>query len=128
MEKEQVGFIWNFGADLGNGRSLSVGFNSALSSTKEDMDAAVDQIRAVFDRQQAKSASRGLEEELDRLAAQKKTVIDTLTRLDTKSEAKGGPSSAERQQRESVLLNLESLTTNIESKQKLLIKLKDEAA
>lgn len=127
MENSKIGYVWNFGADLGNGRSSSVSWNSAVDATTEDMNAAIDQIRAVFDRQQAKSAARGLEEEIERLAGQKKQVLDTIGRVDNKAENKGGMSAAERQQRETAVINVESLTTNIESKQKLLQKLTEEA-
>ena len=91
------------------------------------MNAEIDKVRGVLERQQAKSAARSLEESVDDLVAKEKTVIDTIGKVDQKAEAKGGSSAAERQQREAALNNLEHLRSNINSKQKILQKLANEA-
>lgn len=127
-KKDEVGYVVQGSTDLGSGNSLSITGNLPKGATLAMMNEEFDKLRAAFNRQQAKSAVIGLEQEIDRLAAQKKQVIDTITRVDSKAEAKGGNTSAERSQRDAALQNLDSLSTNIDSKQKLLQKLKDEAA
>ncbi len=128
MTKEtEVGYVVNWQSPVGNGNSLSITGNLPKGATLEVFNKELDLLGAACNRQQAKSASINLEQEIDRLAGQKKQVIDTINRLDDKSEAKGGHSSAERSQRDAALQNLDSLSTNIESKQQLLQKLVAEA-
>lgn len=124
---EEVGYVVQGTTDLGSGNGLSVTGNLPKGATLEMMNSEFDKLRAAFNRQQAKSAVVGLGQEIDRLAAQKKQVIDTLARIDNKAENKGGASAAERSQRDAALQNLESLSTNLDSKQQLLKKLELEA-
>ena len=126
-EAEEVGYVVSASTDLGSGNSLAVTGNLPKGCSLEQMNAEFDKLRSAFNRQQAKSAVIGLGQDIERLAGQKKQVIDTITRLDSKSDAKGGASAAERSQRDAALQNLESLSTNIESKQELLQKLVAEA-
>ncbi len=127
VKVEEVGYVWNWSCPVGDGQQISVSSNFAKGVSVAEINAEFDKIGSVFNRQQAKSASIGLEQDIERLVNQKKQIIDTIARVDNKSEAKGGLGAAERQQREAAVNNLESLSTNIDSKQKLLQKLIDEA-
>lgn len=126
-EKETIGYAWNFAADLGNGCQFSLSGNFPKGLSGADMSKEVDKVRRVFDRQQAKSASLGVEQEIDQLILRRDSAAEDLAMIDTKSEAKGGLSSAERQQREAAVVHLAKMDKDIAFKKEVLAKLKDEA-
>lgn len=126
-EKEEIGYAWNFQADLGNGRQFSLSGNFSKGVGAEEMNKEVDKVRAVFDRQQAQSASRGAEEAIEVLIMRKQDAINDLVRIDEKAESKGGLSSAERQQREAAVIHIDKMSKDIEYKQGILNKLKEES-
>lgn len=127
MNKENIGSVWSMVSDLGSGVQISVSWDMATGASVQDLNIQADIFRTVQSRQQAKSASRTLEEQVEEHIIKKKQIIDTLHKLDNKGDAKGGLSVAERTQRDTVLTHLANLSTDIEEKQKLLQKLKDEA-
>ncbi len=128
MDKEKtVGYILNFGADLGNGRQLTVGFNLATGCSSEEFNEAVDKIRLVIDRQQAKSALRGAQEEVDVLEMRKRAATSDLESIDSAHAAKGGPSSNEREQRKNAVVHIERMGQDIEYKKGIVAKLLEES-
>ncbi len=127
VKKEEIGYAWNFAADLGNGRQLSVSGNFAKGITAEGINQEVDKIRSVIDRQQAKSASRAAGEEIETLVLRLDSAKEDLAMLDEKGDAKGGLSAAERQQREAAAKHLDKMQKDIEFKKGVLEKLKTEA-
>jgi hypothetical protein len=126
-EKEEIGYAWNCVCDMGNSLQLSMTGNFPKGMPFTSMSEEVDKIRAVFERQQAKSCSRSVEQEIDQLVLRHKSAIDDLERLDSKSEAKGGLSSAERSQREAAVVHIEKLGKDIEFKRGVLNKFLEEA-
>ena len=122
-KKDEIGSNWNLGADLGSGVSASVTWNMGKGHSKSEMNAEFDKMRLVFSRQQARSCILTCKQKIERLIVQEKSVIDTVARLDEK----GHLSVAERQQREGVLLNLESLKTTIATEYELLKEFTKEA-
>jgi hypothetical protein len=126
QDKEEIGYAWNFQADLGNGRAFSLSGNFAKGIDAAAMNAEVDKVRSVFDRQQAQSASRGAEEEIQVLALRKKSAMDDLIRIDEKSKDKG-LSAAERQQREAAVAHIDKMEQDLAYKQGVLSKLQLEA-
>ncbi len=124
---ELLGSAWNYVADLGGGQQVSVAFGIAKDATKESVDAHVDKIRAVMDRQRAKSAVLSVEHELEQLEMRHKSAVDDLARIDGKHEAKGGATTLERTQRENATVTISSMAKDLEYKKSVLAKLKDEA-
>lgn len=127
IKKEDIGYAWNFVADLGNARQLSVSGNFPKGVTAEGINSEIDKIRSVIDRQQAKSAARAVGEEIEQLVLRKDSAVEDLDMIDTKSEAKGGLSSAERQQREAAVVHIAKMGKDIEFKKSVHEKLQKEA-
>lgn len=126
--KEEIGYAWNFIADLGNSRQFSISGNFPKGMELADMNKEVDNIRTVFDRQQAKSASRAAGEEIEQLILRKDAAIEDLAMLDEKLANKnGGPNATERQQREAAVVCVGRMAQDIEFKEKVHKELLDEA-
>ena len=126
-QKEEIGYAWNFVADLGNARQLSITGNFAKGVSLDEMNAEVDKIRAILDRQQAKSASRGAEEEIQQLELRLSSAVEDYNRIEEKNSAKGSLSAAERQQKEAAVVHLEKMGKDIVYKKTVLSKLQKEA-
>jgi hypothetical protein len=126
-KKEEIGYAWNFAADLGNGRQFSLSGNFPKGVDAAIMNAEVDKVRSVFDRQQAQSAMRNLDEEIEVDAITLKNLMEDLNRVDDKNKAKGSLSASERQERSNTVANIERMSQRIEHKQSILNKLKAEA-
>jgi len=126
-KKEEIGYAWNFVADLGNGRQFALSGNFPKGMDASKMNEEVDKVRSVFDRQQAKSALRGAEEEIEVCAMRLANAIEDLDRIDNKHEQKGGLSAAERQAREQAVAHVDKLQKDLEYKQSILKKLKEES-
>lgn len=127
MNKEDIGYAFTISADLGNGRVLAFQGNMKEGVAKEDMDKEVDKLRSVLDRQQAKSALVGVQQELDVKVMRAKQAREDLERLDAKTEEKGGPTSQERQQREAATIHIKQMDDDVEYKKKFIEQLKEEA-
>ncbi len=127
MDKEKIGYAWNVVADLGNSRQFSISGNFSTTATKEDIDKEVDKVISVVNRQQAKAASIGVEQEISQLELRLDSASEDLADLDLKYGAKGGLSAAERQQREAAVKHLEKMGKDISFKKEYLSKLKEEA-
>lgn len=125
--KEEIGYAWNFLADLGNGRQFSLSGNFPKGLSANMMNAEVDKVRSVFDRQQAQSACRGAGEHIEKLQFDLENAMTDLFRIDEKMDKKGGPSAQERQQREAAVAYIEKLKKDIDNKKEILKKLKAEA-
>lgn len=127
MDKEEIGYAFNIVADVGNGKQFSLSTNFPKNMNAIDMNAEVDKLRSVFDRQQAKSASLGAEQELSQLKLRKESAVEDLGMIDAKHDLKGGLSAAERAQREAAVVHLSRMDKDIAFKEEFLAKLKEEA-
>lgn len=125
--KKENGSIWNLTAEIGNAKQLSATFNMALGMTAADMNAEIDKVRSVFDRQQAKAASYGVEQEIEQRTMQRDYAKADLDRLDAENAQKGSMSAQLREQRKHAVEHVEKLTKDIEYKTEMLAKLKAEA-
>lgn len=126
VKKEEIGYAWNFVADLGNGRQFSLSGNFPKGIEASVMNVEVDKVRSVFDRQQAQSAYRGAEEEIQQLELRLKWATDDYERLEAKNADKS-LSASERQNREASIANIEKNKADIDFKKGILAKLKEEA-
>ena len=126
-KKEEVGYVVNFAASLGNDQQLSVSGNLPKGATLETMNSEFDKLRAAFNRQQAKSAAIGAEQEIDRLVIRHKDAIDDLEKVNARADAKGGLSVQERQQREIAVSTVERMAKDIEYKRGVHKKLLEES-
>ncbi len=120
-------YAWNFLADLGCSKQFSLTGSFPKGMTADNMNEEIDKIRSVFDRQQAKSAKLVAEQEIEQCNTRINAATEDLKRIDAKYEAKGGPTSAERTQRDSALICLANLAKDLEYKTSVLEKLKNEA-
>ncbi len=123
----ELAYAWNFLADLGSSKQFSLTGAFPKGMSANDMNAEVDKIRAVFDRQQAKSAALAVSQEIDQLVLRYKNAIDDLARIDEKHDNKGGPTSQERAQREGATITIAGMAKDLEFKKGVLAKLQDEA-
>jgi hypothetical protein len=127
VQKEEVGYAWNYVADMGNGKQFSLSGNFPKGVSKADMDSAVDMISSVFNRQQAKAAAQGAGDEISQLELRLSSAIEDLQRINEKADAKNGLSAQERQQKEAAIAHVEKMQKDIDYKKGVLQKLKDEA-
>lgn len=126
MSNEDVGYVVNFVADLGNGRQVSVTGNLPKGATKEDMNKEFDKTMGAIDRQQAKSASRGVSDELDQTSLRLKSAVDDLARIDEKNKDKHLATN-ERQQREAAVAHIDKLGRDLDYKRGVHKRLLDES-
>lgn len=126
MEKEEVGYVVNFVTDLGNGRQISLTGNLAKHASKEDMDKEFDKVRSAMDRQQAKSASRGVSDEIAQLSLRYKNAVDDLVNLDEKNKNRT-LSANERSQREAAIAHVDKMKKDLDFKRGILNQLVDES-
>jgi hypothetical protein len=125
--KELVGYQYNFVCDIGNNRQISMTGTFPKGADLTSMNTEMDKLRAMFDRQQAKSAVLAVEHELSQLVLRHNNAIDDLVRIDGKHDAKGGPSTQDKNQREIAVTTISNMQKDLEYKQGVLEKLKEEA-
>lgn len=126
-KKEEVGYVVNFAANIGNDQQLSVSGNLPKGATLETMNAEFDKLRAAFSRQQARSAAVGADQEIDRLVIRHKDAMDDLVKVEARADAKGGLSAQERQQRELAVSTVDRMAKDIEYKRGVHKKLLEES-
>lgn len=127
VKNELIGYQYNFVCDIGNNRQVSMTGTFPKGADLVTMNSEIDKIRAVFDRQQAKSAVMAVEHELSQLTLRYNNAIEDLQRIDDKHKTKGGPSTQESNQREQAIMTVSSMKKDIDYKEGVLEKLKDEA-
>lgn len=127
MNKEDIGYAWNFVADLGNGKQFSINGNFANTASIDEMNGEVDKVNAIVNRQQAKAASVSVEQELDQFKQRLAFAKEDFVALDEKNKDKPRISGQEQQQREAAKVHISKLETDIENREKFLSKLKQEA-
>lgn len=125
-EEKKVGYVWNWGYDLGNGRTLGVTGNFAIDASVDDINREFDKIRGCLDRQQAKSALRGAEDDIERTTLQVEDAVGDLKRIN--GNQNGHLSAAERQAKEAAIVHVEKLQKHLEYKKTVLERIKKEAA
>lgn len=126
MEKEKIGYAWNFVADLGNSRQFSINGNFEKGSTAEEINAEVDKIAAVVNRQQAKNAILGVQQEIEQAEFRLDSASKDLAALDDKHKD-GRFTVAEKQQREMAVTHLSKMGDDIKYRKGVLAKLQEEA-
>jgi hypothetical protein len=128
MSKEKTnGYLWNIAAGLGTERQMSISGNFSIGASAAEINAEVDKIISVVNRQQAKAAAIAVKQEIDSRAVQLKSAIDDLERIDKKAETKGGPTTLERGQREAAVVHVGKLQDDLKYKTKVLEELQNEA-
>lgn len=125
--KPEIGYAWGLGAEIGNGCQLSVSFNMEKGVDAVNMNAQVDALVAVFNRQQAKAASIAVAQQIGEYEQKVEFAAGDLVRLNEKESAKGSLSAQERQQKEAAEAHLEKMQKDLERKKGVLEQLKDEA-
>ncbi len=126
MDKADIGYAWNFAADLGNGRQFSISGNFATDTTADDINKEVDKVRGVVDRQQAKSALLSANQEIEQLEFRVASAKKDLSYIDDQQKEKGH-SNATRQQREAAVKHIEKMEDDIIFRKDFITKLEKEA-
>ncbi len=54
-EKKEVGYVFQFAANVADGMSLTISGNFPIGASNVDMNSEVDKVRKVFDRQRARN-------------------------------------------------------------------------
>ena len=126
-KKEEIAYAWNFAADVGNGCQFQLSGNFPKGIDAVTMNAEVDKVRAVFNRQQAKAASMGASDEISQLELRLANAKEDLAKLEDKFAEKGGGSAQERQQRDIALSTLDRMAKDLSYKKAVLDRLKEEA-
>jgi hypothetical protein len=125
--KPEIGYVFNFAADLGNGRQLSLNGNLNKGATTEEMNAEVDKIRAVFDRQQAKSAARAVEDDIESFKVRLAAAESDFEAIEKKNAEKLKLNATEVQHREAAIGHIDKMKKDLEYKANVLVRLKKEA-
>ena len=68
--EKTVGYVFSFAANLANGMALTINGNFSVGASHADMNAEVDKVKAVFDRQRAIEEVPMLEAQLDQVERQ----------------------------------------------------------
>lgn len=126
-EKRTIGYAWNWSVDLGSGRMVGITGNFPIDYSADQMNAEMDKIRTVLERQQAKTAIPAVEAEIEQMLRTVEGATSDLQQLDGTSQGKT-LSTAERQSREALISNVRRHQSNLTSKQKFLEQLRKEAA
>lgn len=69
-EKREVGYLFQFAANIADGMSLTISGNFAVDAPLAEMNAEVDKVRRVFERQRAKNNVEIIKANLQAKAAQ----------------------------------------------------------
>lgn len=127
QSKELVGYQWNTGCDIGSGRQLSITGTFLKGASVAEMNKEFDNILSVLNRLQAKAAIVAIEQEIIQYQTTKANMEEDFARIEARYEAKGGPSTQEKSQREMALLNIATVKKNIAVKEALLEQTRKEA-
>lgn len=126
-KKSKIGYAVGAVADVGNGRQLNINFNMDEDADAATMNAKVDLVMSILNRQQAKAASMGATDEIGQLELRITCAKEDLARLDEQGKDKGGLSAQQRQNRESAVAHIDKMEKDLEFKQGILKRLKEEA-
>lgn len=126
QETKKVENLYNFTADLGSGRVLQISGNLFAGDDVEVVNAAIDKVRFILDRQQAISAIPGAEEKVRQgkalLEALKKDKASADERFDGRKL-----SNKESAEKHNLEVSLRRLTEEVASHEEHLEKLRKEA-
>lgn len=135
-QKEKLA-LFSMTADLGNGRTLGINFNTPLETEEGEINASVDKFRGIVDRQQARSALIGHIENIETQTRKIKHMREDIEDIDQqharKAAANGGHKKEyriplqEQEVRMSIVKNLTRLEEDLEAMKKYQEKLEIEA-
>ena len=125
-ETPKPGYLVGVVADLGSGRQLQFNTNLTLGATAEDMNAELDKLVGVINRQQARCVLPAMEADLEGARAQRNACAEDIARLNAQS-AGGKLSAAERAARDNASVTLGRLDAMVAQKEALLAKTIEQA-
>jgi predicted metal-dependent hydrolase len=79
-KKEEVGYAYNFVADIGNRQQITITGNFPVGATVEFMNKELDLVRRVHSRQQAQSALSAAKDKLEVLEERLRLTIEDNAR------------------------------------------------
>lgn len=98
-EEKKVGYVFAFAANIADGMSLTITGNFAIGDTREAMNAEVDKLRVVMERQRAKNEVDLLEAQVDEVRRRRDAAQFDLDQHMARSEKKQDASLTARTQR-----------------------------
>lgn len=126
------GYMYGFVADLGSGRQINVGGNFPIGASKEVMNAELDKLYDVLNRQQAKAAVPAIEQTIMEMEARLGAAQADFEALDARLNVKDGQTprtmpTAEKANRDNAATTIKRMRADLEMKKKFLEKTKKEA-
>lgn len=115
---DKPGYMASFAIGLGEGQSLTVAFNFPIGATKSLMDAELDKVYAVLERQRAKVLSPIMEEKIKQAKDQLEEIHEQISVAQDATKAliaKGKPTNGQSSNHvEQLYRNAKMLKRNIE--------------
>lgn len=122
----EIGYNYAFSSDLGSGRIIQVTGVFKTGVTKKEMDVEFDKIRAALDRQLAKSALYGIEDELQKIESTIKSLTESLGEAEERFKGKNIPTN-EQAAHNNIKVSLRDLAQKQGNVTKFLEKTRKEA-
>jgi hypothetical protein len=126
-QKKEVGYTYGIVADTGNRKQISITGNFPIGVTLDAMNAGVDLLTKVADRQQAKSAWSAAKDKLEVLEERLRLTIEDHLRV-MKDYGDKHLSTNEKQAVERTKISISQLEVDVESEKLLVERFAKEAA
>jgi hypothetical protein len=108
-EEKKIGYVFQFAANVADGMSLTISGNFAVGDSTETMNAEVDRLRSVMDRQRAKNEVPLLEAQVEEVRRRREA-----SRFDLEQHMKLPPNKVDRNLVARVTKMIEEFDTDIE--------------
>lgn len=90
MSEPKVGYVFQFAANIGDGMTCTINGNFSEGASVEVMNAEIDKLKSVFDRQRAKNEIALLEARIEEGAEVYKQMLGDLQRYMEPTDVGGG--------------------------------------
>lgn len=126
MSDNKPGYLFQFQTDLGGGQAISVSGNLPVGVTLDEGNKEFDLVRALLERQRAKSAIDGVQQQIERGEATLARLVADIAVIDTKQQGKTLVHQ-EKIHRENAIASATDLKKQLEKQRVDLEKIKKEA-
>ena len=126
--KKLPGYVFELSADLGSGRNFSVRGNFAVGETLENMNAEMDKLVRVCDRQLSKAVIANIEEDLFKHEKMLEKATRDYVAMESRREGHKTLPATEKAAQENQKATIDELKAMIARKKLFLEKTKKEAA
>lgn len=126
MSEAKPGYLFQFQTDLGGGQAVSVSGNLPVGVTLAEGNKEFDLVRALLERQRAKSAIDGAQQQIERGEATLARLAADISVIDTKQQGKP-LSHQEKTHRDNAVASATDLKKQLDKQRADLEKIKKEA-